>query len=385
MQKFSLLLSTCLLAVCATVSSAGADEDATKAETPIPCNTAQGSCCHQAGGQMLFNPAFGDDIYHNHPAGMWMFNYKYMHMAMDGLRDGTSDVAAGQVGNNRNLPYNSMMIPTAMDMDMHMIMAMYGVSDQLTVMGMVTYQRNKMEMLMDMSPYTMMGMPKMVDKGAQADDPMESSGLGDTEVRGIYKINAIANVSLGLSLPTGDIDQHYTTMSTTWRAPYDMQLGSGTFDLKPALTVNVLSDDTLWNWGGQAMAIVHLGDNANDYSLGDSLKLNTWIQRALGPAAAWLRLAYVNTGGIDGFDPEIQKSLNLKSAVNPTGNYMAPAMPDADPKNYGGQRIDGFIGGSVPFGPVSLGVEFGIPFYQNLNGLQLKNDWYLTAGLQVMF
>jgi hypothetical protein len=36
-------------------------------------------------------------------------------------------------------------------------------------------------------------------------------------------------------------------------------------------------------------------------------------------------------------------------------------------------------------GPVSIGVEGGIPLYQNLNGLQLKNDWYLTAGIQVMF
>jgi nitrous oxide reductase accessory protein NosL len=95
---------------------------------------------HGPGGQMVFNPAFGDDIYHTHPAGMWMFNYKLMRMSMDGLRDGTTDVPISSVGNNRGLPYdNYMMIPTSMTMDMHMFMVMYGLNDRLTVMGMLNY------------------------------------------------------------------------------------------------------------------------------------------------------------------------------------------------------------------------------------------------------
>ncbi|MFH0726725.1 MAG: nitrous oxide reductase accessory protein NosL [Pseudomonadota bacterium] len=334
---------------------------------------------HGPGGQLLFNPAFGDDIYHTHPAGMWMFNYKFMHMGMDGLRDGTSDVATGSVGNNRGLPYDSyMMIPLSMSMDMHMSMLMYGITDRFTVMGMLNYLETKMQMLMDMSPYTMMGMPKGVkDKGAQPDTPMKTSGLGDTELRGIYKMTRDLNASLGLSLPTGDIDQEYSTMGSTWRVPYDMQLGSGTFDLKPAITLSILSDDSLWNYGGQAMGTLRLGRNDNDYSLGDSLKLNTWLQRALGPAAAWIRLSYNCSARIDGEDPAIARSLD--------GAYMSPSMPDADPDNFGGQRADGFIGASLVLGPVSIGVEGGLPLYQDLNGLQMKNEWYLTAGLQAMF
>ena len=345
-----------------------------------------GSCCNLPGSQMLYNPAFGDDIYHNHPAGMWMFNLKNMHMAMDGLRDGTSDVSTSDVGNNRGLKYDDfMMIPTSMYMDMQMMMLMYGVSDQLTVMGMVNYVETKMEMLMDMSPFTSMGMPKMPDPGPQQDDPMRTSGLGDTELRGIYKFSEYLNASLGLSLPTGDIDQDFVTMGTRWRAPYDMQLGSGTFDLKPAVTANFLSSDALWNWGGQAMYTYRIGSNDNDYSLGDSLKLNTWLQRALGPAATWLRLAYSDTDSIHGHDGEIQKAIDDRNGMDMMASYMAPTMPDSDPDNYGGQRLDAFIGASLALGAVSLGVEGGIPLYQNLNGLQMKNDWYLTAGVQVMF
>ncbi|MDA8417576.1 MAG: nitrous oxide reductase accessory protein NosL [Desulfobacteraceae bacterium] len=344
--------------------------------------------CQGPGGLMTFNPAFGDDIYHTHPAGMWMFNYRYMRMDMDGLRDGTSDVAASSVGNGRGLPYdNIMMIPTKMTMDMHMLMAMYGVNDKLTLMGMLNYVENKMDMLMDMSPRDKKGnLRGATDMGAVPDEPMKSSGLGDTELRAIYKLSGVLNGSLGLSLPTGDIDQNYTTMGTVWRMPYDMQLGSGTFDLKPALTYSQLSDDSLWNWGGQAMFTLRTGKNSNNYSLGNSVKLNTWLQRALGPAAAWLRLAYSDTERISGYDPEVQKALDNYNSMMWMTHYMAATMPDSDPNNYGGQRLDGFIGLSVPVGGmVSLGVEGGVPLYQNLNGLQMKNDWYCTVGLQAMF
>ena len=60
-------------------------------------------------------------------------------------------------------------------------------------------------------------------------------------------------------------------------------------------------------------------------------------------------------------------------------------MPDADPNNYGGQRLDGLIGVSFTKGRFSLGVEGGVPLYQYVNGLQLKTDWLVNAGAQVMF
>lgn len=322
------------------------------------------------GAQMLFNPGFGDDIYHTHPAGMWMFNYKFMRMNMSGLRDGTSDVDKSRVGYHRGKPYDDiMMIPTDMRMDMHMVMAMYGITDRLTVMAMAVYLDNRMNMLMDMG-----GMMPLT-----REDPMRTSGIGDTEIRGIYKINKYFVGSLGLSLPTGDIEKEFVTMGRPpYRQPYDMQLGSGTYDLKPALTYSALSDDAKWNWGAQAMYTWHTGKNRNDWKYGDSLKVTSWLQRAMGPLTSWLRLAYSSTGRIKGRDPEIEKLLN------PSKMKGAP-MPDADPDNYGGQRLDGLIGVSVLNGPVSIGIEGGVPLYQNLNGLQLKTTWTLNAGIQIMF
>ena len=329
------------------------------------------------GSQMLFNPGFGDDIYHTHPAGMWMFNYKFMRMNMNGLRDGTSDVGKSKVGYNRmGMPYNYMMIPTDMTMDMHMFMAMYGISDRLTVMAMTNYLENEMEMLMDMG---MPMDPSMPDKGKTKEPPMRTSGLGDTEIRGIYKINEYLVGSLGLSLPTGDIEKDFVTMKRPpYRQPYDMQLGSGTYDLKPALTYSALSDDSKWNWGAQAMYTWHTDKNDNHWKYGDSIRLTSWLQRAMGPLTSWLRLAYSATGRISGEDPEIKKLLDPRMKVG------AP-MPDADPDNYGGQRLDGLIGLSLLKGPVSIGIEGGVPLFQNLNGLQLETDWVLNFGIQIMF
>jgi len=322
------------------------------------------------GAQMLFNPAMGDQIYHTHPAGMWMFNYKFMHMDMDGLRDGTTNVSQESVGFMRGKPYNYMMIPTDMSMDMYMFMVMYGITDRLTVMAMANYLWMNMSMLMDMGPMSM--------KPVKEDPPMTVNGFGDTELRVMYKINKYLVGSLGLIFPTGNIDEEFSTMGRTYRNPYDMQLGSGTYNLSPALTYNGLSDDAKWNWGAQIQYTWHTGKNNNGWNFGDNFKVTSWLQRALGPVTSWLRLAYNDTGRIRGYDPEIAKLLD----PNP---MKGASMPDADPNNYGGQRLDGAIGVSFQKGPFSIGVEGGIPFYQNLNGLQLKTSWFLNAGLQVMF
>lgn len=320
------------------------------------------------GSQMTFNPAFGDDIYHTHPKGMWMTNYRFMHTSMSGLLDGTTSVPVNKVIPMMGTQYGYMMATTDMTMDMHMVMVMYGLTDRLTLMGMANYQSMTMNMLMNMG----------MGKGNTQEPPMTTSGFGDTELRGIYQITKHIVGSLGLSIPTGDIEQEFGTMGRTYRAPYDMQLGSGTVDLKPALTFAYVTDDAQWNLGGQAQFVYHVDHNGNGYSLGDSIKVTSWLQRALGPATSWLRLVFSNTGRIKGRDSEIQKLLD----PNP---MKGASMPDADPRNYGGQRLDGLIGLSFTKGPFSAGVEGGVPLFQRVNGLQLETDWFLTAGLQVMF
>ncbi|MGO9380358.1 MAG: nitrous oxide reductase accessory protein NosL [Dissulfurispiraceae bacterium] len=320
----------------------------------------------EPGSQMLFNPAFSDHIYHVHPAGMWMVDYDFMHTAFQGLRAGTHNVNLSEVGWMRGTSYNYMMIPQSMTMDMHMVMVMYGITDRLTVMAMTSYQAMQMKMMMDMGPMM----------GTFSSPPMSTSGVGDSELRAMYKVNDYLVGSLGLSLPTGDVTQAVNIMGMSFRAPYDMQNGSGTYDLKPALTYNGLSDDAQWNWGAQAQYTWHTGENDQGWRYGNSFKATGWLQRALGPFTGSLRLAYSDTTRIVGQDSQIQQILNPMTG--------AP-MPDADPNNYGGTQLDGLLGVSYQHGPFSVGVEGGIPLYQNLNGLQLKTSWTLNACMMVMF
>ncbi len=314
------------------------------------------------GANMVFNPAFGDDIYHSHPTGMWMANYKFMHMGMNGLKEGSTSQSLEGVSPAAGKP-RYMMTPTDMTMDMQMLMIMYGVTDRLTLMGMGNYLSTTMNMVMNMG----------MGKGNSTQAPMRTSGFSDTELRGIYKINEQFNGSIGVSLPTGDIRQEIEMMGKKFRAPYDMQLGSGTVDLKPALTYSAVSDDALWNWGGQAGYSYHLGRNDAGYSLGDTLKLTSWLQRAMGPTATWLRLSYTNTARISGQDSEIAGSLKYADA------------PDAETMNYGGELINAYLGASYTKGSFSFGVEAGVPLYQYVNGLQMATTWNLTAAVQYMF
>ena len=354
------------------------------------------------GSQFYYNPVFGgtEDMFHTHPEGMWMFNVKWTHGEKDGLQSGHSPVGVADVGPSvlPGSPYPSkypyMMIPTRMSMDMIMFMAMYGLTDRLTVMGMLNYQGMNMSMLQDVGNSPVMGMnmmgmpmpgPYHQVSGAP---PMVTGGIGDTQLFASYKIYDDAtygNVTgtLGLNLPTGDTRQQISMMGYGFRAPYDMQLGTGTVDLKPALTYSWLSEDAKWNLGGQVLGTIHL-NTSNGWAYGDSYKLSTWAQHAwTDTVTTWVRSTFTDTAPIRGADWLIS-CINFPCyyAANPM--QVAP-MPDADPHNYGGQILSFFGGVAVQYHAMSIGVEMGAPAYQNLYGLQLRNHWQITTGLQAMF
>jgi len=76
---------------------------------------------------------------HTHLKGEWMVGYKYMHMRMGGNRSGTTDQTEDQVLDD------FVVAPIWMDMDMHMVMLMKGITDDLTMMWMLPYIYKKMQ------------------------------------------------------------------------------------------------------------------------------------------------------------------------------------------------------------------------------------------------
>ena len=289
---------------------------------------------------------------HMHKPGEVMFMYRYMGMHMDGNRDGTDRVSDSEV------LADYMVTPTSMDMDMHMFGAMYGVNDSFTAMVMLPYVTKSMKHL------TRMG-GRFTTK---------SEGIGDLRLAGMYKLSeqagSMLHFNLGISLPTGSIDERDDTPAAmNAKLPYPMQLGSGTYDLMPGISYRAHGEN--YSWGAQAMATIRLGENDNDYTLGDKLELSGWVERKLGRSfSVSARLNAQSWSDIDGADPDLN-----------------PAMiPTADPELRSGKRVDLLLGVNYDTHKGNrFGIEVGKPVYQNLDGPQLETDTLLTANWRYTF
>jgi len=349
-----------------------------------------------------------DMLFHTHPEGVWMSSIQEMHSEKDGYQAGNSVVPNSQVGPAYYPPafggctaggacngglgspfpskYSYMMWAPRMTMDMFMFMGMYGVTDNLTVMVMANYQSMNMPMNMDMG-----NQPPPYFTGYRyisPQAPMVTAGLGDTQLYGIYKIyndRTYGNVTgtLGINVPTGSTTQSIMMMGYSYRAPYDMQLGTGTFNLMPALTYSWLSSNGLWNLGTQVSGNIPLATN-NGWAYGNSVKISAWAQRALfgENLTAYTRWTFTDTAQIRGQDANISC---LNFPCNPFNVWQWASMPDADPHNYGGQVLTGFLGADYKYGKMSFGAEIGLPVYQYLNGLQNRNRWQVTTGVLARF
>ena len=112
-------------------------------------------------------------------------------------------------------------------------------------------------------------------------------------------------LNAGFTAPTGSIDEGEDGQ----RFEYEMQLGSGTFDLLPGLTY--LGESETLAWGAQALGTVRLGSNANDYRLGNAYRLSAWTQLKVtdwfGPS---IRLDWHAWEDIHGADPTLNPARN---------------------------------------------------------------------------
>ncbi len=299
---------------------------------------------------------------HGHKAGEMMLAYRFMVMGMQGLQSGTDSVETADVLKD------FMMAPTAMDMRMHMFGAMFAPHDKITLMGMVSYQQRYMEM-----------------EGAHLhatghhDHPvgmheMSSAGIGDVKLDSLLTFWKSHNVTflgnVGVSFPTGSITQQADDGSIL---PYPMQLGSGSFEARPGITV--FGTHGNWSYGGQLRGTFPLNTNASEYQHGNTLTATTWGARRVNN---WIslsaRLLFSHKGNITGNHPDLD--LNRS--------------PSHRPDFQGFNRLDVAISSNliVPEGALvgqRLAIEFMLPVYQNLTRTQLKNTWRLTLGWQYAF
>jgi len=317
---------------------------------------------------------------HMHKQGEWMLSYRYMDMSMSGIRNGTTDLSPETVVTtipNRffgmpGQPATLRVVPTKMEMNMHMVGAMYAPSDIITLMTMVNYMEKKMNMTVFQggAGTTLLGKSSA-----------SSQGFGDVKVSSHIRLyedgQNHVHLNAGVSLPTGSIRRAGRMlmpngMEMDARLAYGMQLGSGTYDLLPGITYTGHADK--WGWGAQYMATLRLGDNAENYTLGDKHQATMWGSYLFTPAVSVsARLSGEHEGKIDGRDTAI----------------MGPSQA-ADPDNYGGNRVLAGLGiNTVVTGGTFKGHRFSAevttPIYQNLNGPQLKRDTAFILGWSKAF
>ena len=294
---------------------------------------------------------------HMHAMGEWMVSYRYMTMDMKGLLKDSNNVTADSQTGTMMMPGDYMMVPTEMTMDMHMFGAMHAISDQWTLMCMLNYLDNEMTMIdrMDVT------------------SKMETSGISDLKLAGLYDLarwedGRRAHLSLGLSAPTGSIDEK----SGGNTVGYGMQLGSGTWDFHPAITY--LGQTENYSYGAQLGGILRIGDNDQGYTLGNRVEATLWGARKITDSlSASIKIDHTCEEEVDGE----HNGLKPRKGMSPSNH---PDHQGRDLTSLGLGLNYYFQSGALQGHRIAA--EWETPLDQKVNGVQLELDSTWTVGWQ---
>lgn len=319
---------------------------------------------------------------HTHMEGTWVIDYRYMGMDMKDLyynkkpinpysvlygmfndptvtmpMTGTALPSPAYAGLFNPNPYRYMSAPVNMYMSMHMANMMYAMSDTLMIMVMLPYVQNKMLMVANNFERTY----------------MSTYGLGDISVMATKKFYTKKHhdfyINTGLSLPTGSIDaRDYMPMMGKSQTPYNMQPGTGTYNVMPGLGYTGTKEN--YSWGAQATLTLRTGKNQNNYRFGNRHEVTAWFAYKWN---SWFstsgRLHYQLWDNNTGMDPSLDYKMD----------------PQNDPNRQGGRRLDFLVGTNIfvptgDFEGLRLMFEIGRPLHQHLNGPQLGVNTVFTIG-----
>ena len=305
---------------------------------------------------------------HFHKQGESMVSIRYMKMSMNQNYFNSrkiSDAEIIQLPNPYGMPKNLSVVPQDMDMDMVMLGAMHAPTDNITLMGMATFNAKSM----NLTTYQ-----PMMNRNALGDFTTKSSDLSMLNISALLKIydkdNSKFHAQLGIKKNIGKNALNSQVLMPMGNIgsvvmPYGMQGGDKSLSLLSAITYTKTYD--VWKIGGQINSQTNIKNN--DWSFGDSDQLNIWVQRDINNISAWsLRVKVQDIKSLDGVDK----------------NIRAPVQT-ANPLNYGGQTVSLGIGINILLPQGSIGLEAFKPISRDLNGPQMGLDWSLQAGYHLSF
>jgi len=202
--------------------------------------------------------------------------------------------------------------------------------------------------------------------------------VGDLKINTLWDLldpgAHILTLGMGVSIPTGEIDERgRTATSSRAQLPFNMQTGSGSWDVLPSLTF--MTQNEAGTFGAQLGATFHVNDNDRDYKLGDRFDMTTWVSYNMNEWIAFsARVVYEEWGSVTNVDPETD---GLED-------------PRANPFATGGVRTQLPIGFTLHIREGILkghrfSVEYMTPIHEDLNGPQLQVDNTVLVGWQVAF
>jgi hypothetical protein len=296
---------------------------------------------------------------HIHKKGEIMTSYRLGYMYMDENRNNRDRLTIDEI--------DYMTKPTSMTMKMHMFGAMYGVTDKFTLSLMGGFADKEMTQI----------------NNDNQTSSMDNKGRLDTKINSSYQFynngKDYVQFNFGINIPTGSIKDSNDNGN---RLAYPMQMGSGTYDLLPGVSYSAFTNN--WSWGGQFNGTFRLGRNNSGYTLGDVYNITAWTARKLNNSfSVSLRFDGKLIDEIKGKD----RNINPMTMGMMAGQYMAAPM---NPELHNKKQIDALIGinfltPSGYFKGHRLGLEFGMPAYQRIDGPMLETDYKVTFGWQKTF
>ena len=307
---------------------------------------------------------------HIHKKNEVMFSYRFKSMKMNKNLNGSKSLNLNEIMNFPNAASdnsgNYMNAPVAMRMNMHMFGVMYAPSNSYTLMLM----SGILEKEMIQQRMTMSGGSRF---------SVNSNGISDTRLSSLFRIfennNRKTHIGIGLSFPTGSIDNRdVTPSSSNTRLGYGMQNGSGTYQLLTFL--NNVNNFKKVKFGQQIHIKQNIsGNNSKGYKYCNFLKSSLWSSyRIFNNLSSSIKLSYVRQ----------EKMIGRDNEMNPR---MSPVF---DSNNIGYQKINigiglNFINNFLYLKNHRFAIEILLPLFQKYRGIQMADSYETIIGWQYSF
>lgn len=315
-------------------------------------------------------------------AGDVMIGYRYMYANQAGvIQNGTNVVSDSMIVHNGCGAKQCFVTPNEMSMNMHMLDLMYAPTNWLTLMLMPQFMDMHMTMRsLDGAPTRPSPLTPLGAAIVHSEHEHTTGGIGDTGMYVLFNVAKFANqqinVSLGISAPSGDSDIQLrdTHRQDLGFIHYGMQLGSGTWDFKPAVTYT--GDFGSFSIGAQLNGTKRLeSKNKAGFAFGDIFQATGW------GSYSWTNWLATSVRGV----------YTLQGALNGSYKGVYHQIGSMDYTNsYGGRFVDvGFgVAVSMPDGSLQgnrLSFEWLQPVHDDVNGYQLPREGALSATWTYMF